>query len=162
MLLVFCLVMPRRHAPCAQYLHAAGQHCATQNCVCYTNHSVPQIIRCSPRPMQEIVAAEQRNKVVSKLHAILKPFVLRRLKSDVEISLPRKMELVLYAGMTDVQKQLNQQMVDGKLLVGGAVSFFCFGTVQSVGTVVQNLVHVGHMVPPAGRWGSWFREVQAG
>ena len=39
---------------------------------------------------QEILAAEQRNKVVSKLHAILKPFMLRRLKSDVAIGLPRK------------------------------------------------------------------------
>lgn len=31
-------------------------------------------------PLQEILAAEQRNQVVSKLHSILKPFVLRRLK----------------------------------------------------------------------------------
>lgn len=43
--------------------------------------------------LQEILAAEQRNQVVSKLHSILKPFVLRRLKSDVEIALPRKMEV---------------------------------------------------------------------
>uniref|UniRef100_A0A7S0RU61 Uncharacterized protein n=1 Tax=Chlamydomonas leiostraca TaxID=1034604 RepID=A0A7S0RU61_9CHLO len=63
----------------------------------------------------EILAAEQRNQVVSKLHAILKPFVLRRLKSDVEISLPRKMEIILYADMTPEQRALNQQLVDGKL-----------------------------------------------
>ena len=48
-------------------------------------------------PSQEIVAAEQRNKVVSKLHAILKPFMLRRLKSDVAIGLPRKAEILLYS-----------------------------------------------------------------
>jgi len=34
---------------------------------------------------QEIVMAEQRNKVISKLHGILRPFVLRRLKADVQV-----------------------------------------------------------------------------
>ena len=29
--------------------------------------------------------AEQRNKVISKLHSILRPFVLRRLKADVQV-----------------------------------------------------------------------------
>jgi len=35
--------------------------------------------------LQEIVMAEQRNKVISKLHGILRPFVLRRLKADVQV-----------------------------------------------------------------------------
>ena len=35
--------------------------------------------------------------MVSKLHAILKPFMLRRLKSDVAIGLPRKAEILLYS-----------------------------------------------------------------
>ena len=42
---------------------------------------------------KEILAQEQRNKVVSKLHQILKPFLLRRVKTDVETSLPGKMEV---------------------------------------------------------------------
>ena len=67
--------------------------------------------------MQEILAAEQRNKVVSKLHAILKPFVLRRLKSDVCLSLPPKAEVLLYAQMSKDQRQLNQQLLDGTLRV---------------------------------------------
>jgi SNF2 family DNA or RNA helicase len=65
------------------------------------------------------VAAEQRNKVITKLHAILRPFVLRRLKSDVEINLPRKQEIILYAPMTQTQKHLNEQLRDGTLMVGG-------------------------------------------
>ena len=32
-------------------------------------------------------------QVVSKLHQILKPFLLRRVKTDVETSLPGKMEV---------------------------------------------------------------------
>jgi len=45
--------------------------------------------------------AEQ--SVVSKLHAILRPFMIRRLKSDVEDSLPPKREIKLFTGMTEMQ-----------------------------------------------------------
>ena len=54
---------------------------------------------------------------VSKLHAILRPFLLRRIKSDVETSLPPKMEIVLYAGMSDMQRQFNDQLRDRTLHV---------------------------------------------
>ena len=43
--------------------------------------------------------ANKRVKVVEKLHGILKPFLLRRLKGDVETNLPRKKEIILYAHM---------------------------------------------------------------
>lgn len=59
--------------------------------------------------------------MVSKLHAILKPFVLRRLKSDVCLSLPPKAEVLLYAQMSKDQRQLNQQLLDGTLRVRGWV-----------------------------------------
>ena len=68
---------------------------------------------------QEILAAEQRNKVFSKLHTILKPFVLRRLKSDVDTDLPCKAEVLLYVHMTKVQKALNKKLLDGTLNVCG-------------------------------------------
>jgi len=41
--------------------------------------------------------------VVSKLHAILRPFMLRRLKQDVEDALPPKREIKLFTGMTEMQ-----------------------------------------------------------
>jgi ATP-dependent DNA helicase len=68
---------------------------------------------------QEILAKEQRNNVITKLHAILKPFLLRRVKSDVETSLPGKMEVIMYAEMTDKQREVNRLLmgdgdVDGK------------------------------------------------
>lgn len=74
---------------------------------------------CAP---QEQVAAEQRNKAISKVHSILKPFLLRRLKSDVEISLPRKMEMLLYAPMTEEQRRINTQLAEKTLLVGGTAA----------------------------------------
>ena len=64
---------------------------------------------------KEIMAHEQRNKVISKLHEILKPFLLRRVKTDVETSLPGKMEIILYAHMSAKQKEINQQLRDKTL-----------------------------------------------
>jgi hypothetical protein len=46
-----------------------------------------------------------RLQVVTKLHQILKPFLLRRVKTDVETSLPGKMEVsavLAYASWTAV------------------------------------------------------------
>jgi len=46
-----------------------------------------------------------KNEVMEKLHKILKPFLLRRLKSEVEKSLPPKKETKLYIGLSDMQRQ---------------------------------------------------------
>ena len=54
---------------------------------------------------------------MSKLHAILRPFLLRRLKADVETSLPAKAEVVLYAGMSELQRRFNDQLRDRTLSV---------------------------------------------
>ena len=48
---------------------------------------------------------------------MLKPFLLRRIKSDVEDSLPAKQEILLYAGMTKQQKKINQQLCDRSFIV---------------------------------------------
>nr|XP_019014337.1 helicase [Kwoniella pini CBS 10737]OCF53118.1 helicase [Kwoniella pini CBS 10737] len=49
-----------------------------------------------------------KTSVVSSLHAILKPFLLRRLKVDVEKDLPPKKEYLLYAPLTQQQKDIYQ------------------------------------------------------
>ncbi|CAG8748945.1 9905_t:CDS:2, partial [Cetraspora pellucida] len=54
----------------------------------------------------QILAKEQSNEVISNLHKILKPFLLRRIKSDVEYDLPKKKEYLLYAPLTLQQKEL--------------------------------------------------------
>lgn len=64
-----------------------------------------------------MLAPTIRPQVVSKLHDILKPFMLRRVKSEVESSLPGKMEVILYAPMTPHQQQLNKQLLDNTLHV---------------------------------------------
>ena len=67
-------------------------------------------------------------QVVSKLHAVLRPFLLRRIKSDVENSLPAKKEIILYSHMTDKQKKFNEQLRDRTLNVSTLLSSSCMGT----------------------------------
>ncbi|KAK6537587.1 hypothetical protein TWF694_011767 [Orbilia ellipsospora] len=50
--------------------------------------------------------------LVSSLHQILKPFLLRRLKSDVELNLPKKREYVLYAPLSQTQKELYRRILE--------------------------------------------------
>lgn len=56
-----------------------------------------------------------KGTVVSSLHAILKPFLLRRLKVDVEKHLPPKKEYLLYAPLTQQQKDIYQAIVSGSI-----------------------------------------------
>jgi SWI/SNF-related matrix-associated actin-dependent regulator of chromatin subfamily A member 5 len=44
-----------------------------------------------------------KENVIRKLHTILRPFMLRRVKSDVAKTLPPKKETKLYVGMTAMQ-----------------------------------------------------------
>ena len=54
---------------------------------------------------------------MSKLHEVLRPFVLRRIKADVETSMPVKQEVVLYAAQTEAQRKIDQQLRDKTLNV---------------------------------------------
>lgn len=62
---------------------------------------------------EQILSEERQTSLVSSLHAILKPFLLRRVKADVETSLPKKREYVLYAPLTAVQRELYHEILQG-------------------------------------------------
>ena len=49
---------------------------------------------------------EAKQRMIGQLHKLLRPFMLRRLKADVEKSLPPKSETILFTGMSAVQKNL--------------------------------------------------------
>ena len=55
----------------------------------------------------------RKRSLVSTMHAILKPFLLRRIKTDVETSLPRKREYTLYAPLSAEQKELYREILNG-------------------------------------------------
>ncbi|KAF4581595.1 hypothetical protein EYR38_002924 [Pleurotus pulmonarius] len=65
--------------------------------------------------MQTTVGSERAAHVIDSLHLILKPFLLRRMKADVELSLPPKKEYVLYAPLTEMQKDLYGKVLNGGL-----------------------------------------------
>eukprot|EP00477_Mikrocytos_mackini_P000879 GAHX01000942.1.p1 GENE.GAHX01000942.1~~GAHX01000942.1.p1 ORF type:complete len:961 (-),score=263.13 GAHX01000942.1:43-2925(-) len=58
-----------------------------------------------------IETTEKSAKVIAELHLVLKPFILRRIKSEVEKSLPPKKESMLFVGLTEVQRQLYMDIV---------------------------------------------------
>ncbi|MCJ1395053.1 hypothetical protein MMC18_007934 [Xylographa bjoerkii] len=62
---------------------------------------------------KEALVKQRKSKFVVALHEILKPFLLRRVKTDVETDLPKKREYILYAPLTAPQKELYRQIVDG-------------------------------------------------
>lgn len=58
------------------------------------------------------LAKEEQKNLVGNLHALLKPFLLRRVKTDVETSLPPKKEYILYAPLSQNQKDLYGALLD--------------------------------------------------
>ncbi|KAJ7944298.1 putative Chromatin-remodeling complex ATPase chain [Quillaja saponaria] len=71
--------------------------------------------KCNSEVTKEEVEEKRRAQVVAKLHAILRPFLLRRMKADVELMLPRKKEIILYANMTEHQKNIQDHLVNKTL-----------------------------------------------
>ncbi|XP_008102056.1 chromodomain-helicase-DNA-binding protein 1-like isoform X1 [Anolis carolinensis] len=48
---------------------------------------------------------KKESKTAQELHSLLKPFLLRRVKSEVASELPKKMEIILYHGMSALQRK---------------------------------------------------------
>jgi SWI/SNF-related matrix-associated actin-dependent regulator of chromatin subfamily A member 5 len=59
----------------------------------------------------DISDAEAKQRMIGQLHKLLRPFMLRRLKADVEKSLPPKTETILFTGMSALQKSLYKQIL---------------------------------------------------
>ena len=63
----------------------------------------------------------EKERMIRQLHQVLTPFMLRRLKADVERSLPvrsfhlshtkPKIETILYVGMSAMQKELYKKVL---------------------------------------------------
>lgn len=60
----------------------------------------------------EDTSQQHDDNVVAQLHKVLKPFLLRRIKSDVEKSLLPKQELNVYVKMTDMQRKWYQKLLE--------------------------------------------------
>lgn len=61
---------------------------------------------------ENVVAAEREQNILSMLHQILTPFLLRRLKSDVTLEVPPKKEIIVYAPLTAKQEAFYTAVVN--------------------------------------------------
>ncbi|KAF7683648.1 SWI/SNF chromatin-remodeling complex subunit snf22 [Astathelohania contejeani] len=62
------------------------------------------------------IGEEEQLLIITRLHKVLRPFLLRRLKSDVALELPEKVERIIKCRMSGVQRRLyNSVISEGKL-----------------------------------------------
>ncbi|XP_051936995.1 lymphoid-specific helicase [Hippocampus zosterae] len=61
---------------------------------------------------ESVVAAERERNILSMLHQILTPFLLRRLKTDVTLEIPPKKEIIVYAPLTAKQETFYTAVVN--------------------------------------------------
>lgn len=68
---------------------------------------------------------EKNTKVINRLHKILRPFLLRRIKKEAEKELPPKTEMHIKVGLTETQKKIYRDLLTKSAIDnGGTFSFF--------------------------------------
>lgn len=89
----------------------------------------------APKAIDKAAEDEASNKVVKQLHSVLRPFLLRRVKMDVEKSLLPKKEINVYVGMTEMQRKWYKSILEKDIdAVNGA------GGKKEGKTRLQNIV----------------------
>lgn len=81
---------------------------------------------------------EENLLIISRLHQVLRPFMLRRLKTDVESQLPDKVEIIFRCEMSIWQRVLYRQMRRRIGIAAGSGS----GSVRSFNNMVMQLKKV--------------------
>jgi ATP-dependent DNA helicase len=86
---------------------------------------------------EQLLSEQRQQYLVKSLHAVLKPFLLRRVKTDVESLMPKKREYILFAPLTSMQRELYQAILDGNsrsYLEEKAVERLSIGTASGTAT----------------------------
>lgn len=75
--------------------------------------------------MSEKEKEEHNRNVIEQLHRILRPFLLRRIKREVEKQLKPKVEVHVSIGITELQKTIYRSLLkQSKIEKGNSVSYF--------------------------------------
>lgn len=77
---------------------------------------------------------DKQKCVIKTLHQILRPFMLRRLKIDVERDLPPKRELYVYIGLSKLQKKIYSELLTRNLDV---LNSACSNKTQMLNLLMQ-------------------------
>ncbi|CAH6719688.1 uncharacterized ATP-dependent helicase Irc5p [[Candida] jaroonii] len=67
------------------------------------------------KEMEMFIRKQLQSNLIKNLHTILSPFILRRLKRDVIRNLPPKKEYLIHIELSDYQKKMYNDTLDGKL-----------------------------------------------
>ena len=65
---------------------------------------------------------EGQMKIVKQIHQLLKPFVLRRLKNEIQYKIPPKTEIFLYVGLSKLQKEMYKKILSKNIDVVNGVN----------------------------------------
>ena len=79
----------------------------------------------------------------SELHEILKPFLLRRVKNEVVKDLPNKSEMVLYHGLSSLQKKYYKAVLtrDTSMLANDCLIFSYIPQCKQLDVVLSNVLY---------------------
>lgn len=70
------------------------------------------------------MSVEEKEKhnleLLNKLNRLIKPFILRRIKTEVEKTLPPKKEIYIYVGLTEIQTEMYKNMLKQRSIVSGS------------------------------------------
>ncbi|KAG7287535.1 hypothetical protein NEMBOFW57_007047 [Staphylotrichum longicolle] len=87
---------------------------------------------------EEFIADKTKQELVKKMHVVLQPLLLRRVKADVAKYLPKKREYVLYAPMTkeqtDLYNAINDKNIDTRAYLENKVIERLTGATNSKAT----------------------------
>lgn len=73
---------------------------------------------------QNLLKEKKNVDIITTIHGVLRPFMLRRLKSDVLIDIPPKKEVLVYCHLTEFQRDLYKLVLQRDYLrLLGRVSF---------------------------------------
>ncbi|KAJ7585616.1 SNF2-family ATP dependent chromatin remodeling factor snf21 [Mycena floridula] len=82
---------------------------------------------------------EEALLIIRRLHKVLRPFLLRRLKKDVENELPDKVEKAIKVRMSALQSQLYKQMKKHKMIADGKDTKGKTGSVKGLSNELMQL-----------------------
>ena len=61
---------------------------------------------------KKFLKQEEEKRILTSLREILKPFMLRRVKADVNLQIPGKKEVIVYAPITELQRDLYKAILN--------------------------------------------------
>lgn len=87
-------------------------------------------------------ADEKKDNVIKKLHTVLRPFMLRRVKKDVAHALPPKKETKLFIGLTDMQMEYYKKILKKEAVelnsLGGSTNVRLLNTLMQLRKVCNH------------------------